>query len=335
MQVKADQLQAKLKNLGAIYLVSGDEPLLKQEACDQIRAAARSQGFTERDVFHITPQHNWDDFFNSANNLSLFSEKKILELRFNQKPNKQAQTALQTYCQQTNPDNILLIATPKLDAATKKTRWYKAVDGVGACIAVWPLDNRQLPYWIKQRFSNKGLTADQETIALIASRTEGNLLATQQEIEKLHLLYGKGNITSDQVLQATSDNSHYDVFGLVDACLIGNISQASKVLQHLKAEGVEAILVLWALTREIRSTLKMLDDLASGNNMESVFQKHRVWDKRKAMTRECLTRSTRGLLYALLQSASSIDRQIKGMQKGNPWESLLTLCLNFSGKRIA
>jgi DNA polymerase-3 subunit delta len=335
MIIKAEQLTSKLKKIAAVYFISGDEPLLLLEACDQVRLAARKAGFEDREVFNVDNKFDWGQFFASADNLSLFGGKKLIELRFQQKPNTAGRDALLRYCEQINPDNVLLISMPKIDASTKKSKWFKALDTAGVVTQVWPLSARQLPAWLGQRLQAVNLKASPEALQLISERVEGNLLAAKQEVEKLALLFTEGSeISAEDILQVTGDSYRYDVFTLVDHCLAGNVSMINKVLNGLKEEGTEAILVLWALTREIHSLINMVEFMQSGNNLHSAYQQFRVWDNRKALMDSFFKRCKLNALYRFLQLSSEIDQQIKGIKKGSPWESLLTLSLNFAGYKI-
>ncbi|OGT32079.1 MAG: DNA polymerase III subunit delta [Gammaproteobacteria bacterium RIFCSPHIGHO2_12_FULL_35_23] len=335
MEIRAEQLSQSLKKLAPLYLVSGDEVLLVQEACDQIRKAAKEIGYQEREIFTITNQFKWQDFFESIANFSLFGDKKIIELRFDQKPNRTATEALTRYCEQTSEQTFVLIITPKLEAATKKSGWYKTLVQTGHCLAIWPINKEHLPTWLATRFKASSLQVEPAVIQLICERVEGNLLAAQQEIEKLTLQYGSGPISAEQILQNTSDNYRYDVFALVDSCLQGSIDSINKILISLKEEGIEAILVLWALVRELRNAIKIIEALNSGQNLDVSLQKAGIWDKQKPLWRKFLNRcKSLKDLYSAIQLAATIDQQIKGIQKGNPWETLLVLCLNFAGKRV-
>lgn len=129
MKINPQQLSSNLgKQLAPIYLISGDETLLVEESCDLIRKACRHQGFSEREIFHIDGSNStWDDVISSANSMSLFADRKLLELRC--KSNKIGDVgskAINRYLEQINPDVVLLIIIPKLDSAQNRSKWVKA-----------------------------------------------------------------------------------------------------------------------------------------------------------------------------------------------------------------
>ncbi|MEL7400485.1 MAG: DNA polymerase III subunit delta [Pseudomonadota bacterium] len=332
-KLRPEQLQGALqKQLAPIYLISGDEPLLVQESCDLIRASARKQGFTERVLYHGDKSFDWNTLLTEANSLSLFSERKILELRIeNGKPGDAGSKALIEYANLPSEDNLLLIVTPKLDGNAQRSKWFKALDKVGATVQIWPINEHQLPHWLEQRLRNAGLNASRETVSLLAAQVEGNLLAAAQEVEKLKLLANEGEVTADMVSGMVTDSARYDVFSLIDKALHGDARAAVKCLNGLRSEGTEAITVLWALTREIRTLSNMAHGLEQGKAFDWAAKQAGVWDKRKALVKNALRHLKQPQLQTLLRKANAIDKAIKGMRDADPWDELLDLTLNLSG----
>ena len=331
MKIYLDKLAEHLKKnkdkLSPVYLISGDEPLQLNEACDLIRKNTRQHDYTEREVFHVDAKFDWQALITSANTLSLFSDKRLLELRIpSGKPGAEGSKALIQYIEHLPEDTILLIISGKIDPQSQKSKWYTQLDKIGLTCQVWPVDSNNMPNWIAQRMKANGLNPTAEAVSLLAERVEGNLLAAHQEIQKLSLLFNKKDIDVDDVLSAVANNARYTVFELADSSLAGDIKRSSRILYGLRAEGQEPILVLWALTREIRNLCQMSADCANGHNIDSVLQKHRVWDKRKALFRQCLQSQKAPRWQNLLLKAGSIDKIIKGAETGNSWDELLQLC---------
>lgn len=335
MRIKTDFLENDLKKgLKPIYLITGDEPLQQMEACDVIRQAARKQGFTEREVFHVERGFDWGELFLSANSMSLFAEKKILELRFNSaKPGDVGSKALCEYCQNMNPDNILLISMPKVDPAGQRSKWFKQLDQSGAIIQIWPIEINQLPGWIANRMQSQNLTPSREAVMLLAEKVEGNMLAAAQEVDKL-AINAPANIGVEDIIAAVEDAAKFDVFKLVDAILMAKMKRTARIMQGLKATGEEPVYVLWALTREIRNMTSMAYAKQQGEAIGLVFKKHGVWDKRIPIVKAALFRLNEKQWSLLLQQVIKVDQVIKGVKKGNPWDELLDLSFAMSGKKL-
>ncbi|WP_312842753.1 DNA polymerase III subunit delta [Stutzerimonas nitrititolerans] len=340
MKLSPAQLGKHLQgSLAPVYVVSGDEHLLCQEACDAIRAACRQQAFSERQVLSVESGFDWGQLLEAGANLSLFAEKRLLELRIpSGKPGDKGAVALLHYLARPAEDTVLLISLPKLDGSTQKTKWAKAlIDGKDVqFLQVWPVDAAQLPQWIRQRLSQAGLAADQEAVELIAARVEGNLLAAAQEIEKLKLLAEDGRVTADTVQAAVADSARYDVFGLIDAALQGHPEHSLRMLEGLRGEGIEAPVILWALARELRLLANIAQQYAQGVPLERAFSQARppVWDKRRPLVSKALQRHDVAGWQRLLMAAQLIDEQIKGQAEGDPWIGLSNICLQLSGRRI-
>jgi len=336
MKLKPQQLNAHLqKPLAPIYLIGGDEPLQIQECCDAVRAAARAQGFTEREVMSVERGFDWGEIMMAADSMSLFGDRKIIELRMpTGKPGDQGGKVLRAYAENPSPDNLLMIICGKLDAATLRTKWAQSLEKAGAMIQVWPIEAAQLPSWVQTRLREKGLQASNDAVSILVERVEGNLLAAAQEIEKLLLLHGPGRIDDEAVADAVSDSARYSIYGLVDIILSGRCDKLLRMLNGLKGEGVEPILVLWALSREIRSLATMSREIRRGTGVEAVMSSQRVWERRKPIVREALKRHGLGHWYGFLQHSAKIDRTIKGVEAGKPWDELLQLGLSMAGSPV-
>lgn len=337
MQLRHEQLTSHLqKNLAPLYLISGEVPLLIQEASDAIRKTAFQQGYTNRHLLQVETGFSWQNFLNDANTSSLFADQQLLELRFTLKQlGTTGGKILQSYATRPPAQKILLLITNKLDATQQKSAWFQAIGKIGVIIQIWPIPNEQLPQWIKQRLSAVGLQAEREGIQLLAERAEGNLLAAAQEIEKLRLVYGNGSLTTQNIIQATTDSARFDVFQLSDVILEGEKKRVYRILRSLQAEGTEPILVLWALARDLRTLLKIAHTVEQGISLEQALQKHQVWEKRKALFRRALQRHSAKTLRLLLQQASTVDEVIKGLKLGNMWDELECLAYGISTSGIA
>jgi DNA polymerase-3 subunit delta len=335
-QLRVDQLSAHLKqSLVPIYFIHGDEVLLVNECADAIRAVARAQGYTDRQVFTVEPGFDWQSLLAAGDSLSLFAERRIIELRLpTGKPGKEGTGILRDYAQRPPEDTLLLIISGKLEKAARRSKWVQSLDRAGVSIAVWPVDAGQLPAWIERRLGARGMRPSPEALQLIAERVEGNLLAAAQEIEKLYLLHGAGTLDADSVTGLVADSARYDVFGLVDAALAGDVAHTQRILSGLRAEGVDPVLVLWALTREIRALTTMARQLQGGSGLAQVLGAQRVWEKRKPLISSALKRIRGRQWWQLLQRCAHIDRIIKGRAAGSAWDELLQLTLTLAGAGV-
>ena len=333
MQLRIDALDAHVaKPLAQLYVITSDEHLLALEAADKIRAAARRQGYTERDVLSVERSFKWGELLAANQELSLFGDKKMIELRIpTGKPGKDGGAALQSYAKNLSPDNLTLITLPKLDWATQKAAWVASLQQAAVYIDIPNVERAQLPAWISQRLAAQGQSAERASIDFIAERVEGNLLAAHQEIQKLGLLHEPGKLSYEQVQDAVLNVARYDVFKLSEAMLGGDPARLVRMLEGLKGEGEALPLVLWAVSEEIRTLLKLKAGMAQGRPLGALMKEMRIWGPRERMMEPALRRVSLPVLEKALQEAAQVDKMIKGLRAkahaGDAWDALLQLAL--------
>ncbi|MEH6587506.1 MAG: DNA polymerase III subunit delta [Halioglobus sp.] len=337
MRVYPEKLAGQLQQqLLPVYLISGDETLLVQESCDQVRKAARNAGCTEREVIDVSaPGFKWDEILGSASAMSLFADRKLVELRVpSGKPGAEGSKALVEYLNiSAGSEDILLIIAGKIDKQSTNSKWYKALDSAGATIQIWPVDAKDLPRWLQQRVSTAGMSIDNDALHLLCDRVEGNLLAAVQEVEKLKLLATGDQITAETVTAAVSNNARYNLFDMTDNALKGNAAGSLKMLHGLRGEGTEPTVALWALLREIRTLNQAQKAVDTGQNPQQALSALRVWKNRMSLMQGALGRHSRQSLSHLLEQALQVDGSIKGFARGKPWDNLESLILDLAAGR--
>lgn len=310
-----------------------------QEAADSIRSHFRDLGFADREVFSVDKSFEWDQFLHSANNLSLFAERKIFDLRFSSvKFEEAAKQALQQYIDNISPDNILLISSPKLEAATLNTQWFKRIEAESALVQIWPINRDGLASWLEHRLLNENIRADGAALQLLMDKVEGNLLAAMQEIEKLKLLSNANatetiNLDANTVMQVVADSSRFSVYNLVDSALTGDLGRAEKILVGLRNEGIFPLVILNAFVREIRSLQPMIEKRQLGQGVNAIMQTARVWYNRKQAVGSAIQRLNTADTWRLLDHARLIDQGIKGMAMKNVWDELSLFMLTLGGQK--
>lgn len=338
MRLRAEQLVTNLKKSGLapIYLVSGDEPLQVMECADAIRHHAQQQGFAERIVFDVAGGFDWDSLLNEVATISLFSSKRLLELRMGSaKPGKEGGSILVKYAKNPPTDNVLIITAERLDKQAQQTKWFGALDKAGVAVQIWPVDAGQLPDWIKQRVAKHGKQIGIAAATLIADRVEGNLLAAKQEIDKLCLLINKSEITTDDVLAAVSDSTRFSVFELIETALTANTTRTIRMLNGLRSEGVEPGNIYGILMWELRRLCSMAYLVKTGTPLEKIFTEYRVWDNgRKHAIKAALRQHRIEDLHRLLRFAVQIDRKIKSSDRIIVWDILQAFLLTMTGHPV-
>lgn len=355
MQLSPNQLTAHLsKGLKSLYTLHGDEPLLIQEALDAIRAAARTQGFTERTSHTVSGAHfDWSEVLAACGSLSLFADKQIVELRIpSGKPGKDGSVALQQLVDQSrgNDSTLTLVILPRLDKMTKSAAWFTALES-GITLEVSPVERAALPQWIAQRLAGQGQRVaageeGQRTLQFFADRVEGNLLAAHQEIQKLALLHPAGELSFEQIENAVLNVARYDVFKLSEAVLAGQAPRVQRMLDGLQAEGEAEVLVHYTLAEDIRALKRVKDAMGQGKPLPMALREQRVWGNKERLFERVLPRLSDSALAQLLQSAHQVDGIVKGLKvpdwPTDGWQALgrlamqlCSLCAVMPNKQLA
>ncbi|MFH1602457.1 MAG: DNA polymerase III subunit delta [Pseudomonadota bacterium] len=333
MQLRAEELERHLsRNLAALYVVHGDEPLQSLEAVDAIRAAARARGYAEREVLAVERGFDWNQLLVSGASLSLFSSKKLVELRIpGGKPGNEGAAAIVQYCAALSPDVLTIVTLPRLDRRAQDAAWFKALTQSGALINTFHVERAQLPRWIAARLARQGQKADRDTLQFLADCVEGNLLAAHQEIQKLGLLFPAGDLAFDAVCGAVLNVARYDAFKLNEAMLAGDKARLARMLDGLKSEGEAPPKILWVLAEEIRAVAKVQAGMTAGENLQQLFRANRVWgDARQRLVTDAARRLNAAALGRALRHAARIDRTVKGLARGDAWDELMQLCMCFA-----
>jgi DNA polymerase III subunit delta len=344
--VKADALQAHLQKLDAgatllpLYIFSGDEPLLMMEAMDQLRAIAKKQSYTEREVLLQERGFDWSALLSSGQTMSLFGDKRWLELRIpTGKPGRDGADALKEFAAQIQaqtlgpqgPDTVVCIILPRLDGKTKASAWFSALDEAGLAIQIDSLDRSQLPQWIAGRLKRQHQEVESgpegiRALEFVADQVEGNLIAAHQEIQKLGLLYPSGKLSEEQIRTAILKVARYNVFELTEAMLAGDLTRLNRMLDGLKGEGEPLVLILWSVTEELRLLSKLKAASDAGESVQQLMRANRIWGNKERLYPMALRRVQPLRLRRAMQVAAGLDRQVKGLYAADlpadPWDGL-------------
>jgi len=317
-----------------VYLVTGSEPLLIAEACDAIRAAARAQQYADREVHFLERGFDWNALLADAANLSLFATRRLIELRIGPTPDAVAQKSLAGLAERPPEDTVLLVSG-ELEYKTLKTAWVKTFEEHGVLVVAQPVERPALPAWIRDRLGRRGVRIEPAAAELLADRVEGNLLAAQQEVERVALLMPGATLDAGQVAELVADSARYDVFELSAAAFSGQPERALRVLAGLRGEGREPPLVLWALLNDLRGLSRVAQRLERERSLDAIFRSEQIWSNRQKPLQAALPRLSRGDIDALLLEAAAVDRMAKGSLRGDAWVALELLVARIAGVRLA
>lgn len=330
MRVAPADLRQRIANgFPSAVLLFGEEPLLIEESARGIRESAREQGFTDRIPLSAESGFDWGKLTGSSRTLSLFSERRLIELRLpTGKPGDAGTQAFVDYCDAPDEDVCLLVITGRLDARAKQAKWVKALESAGWVVEHRALNPGQFKSWFRRRLQDQGLRLDGETIDGLCHFLEGNLLAAAQEVDRLALFAGPdGHVDADAVSRGLVDHARFNVYALTDACLAGDARKALRVLTVLRSEGTEPVLVSWALARELRALVRIEHGLRNGAQKGRLFKSNNVWSSRAPLVNAALGRLGGQDLQRLTRQMARCDRVLKGRERGTVWHEMDVLAL--------
>ncbi len=334
MRLNPGQIEAQLKRgLAPCYVLAGEEPLLIQEAQDAIRAAARAQGYDERETIDAERDFDWNHLLELCATGSLFAERRMIELRLNAAPGDAGGKALKQLAETPPADVLLLVIAGKLETRARNGGWYAALERAGAGCYAWPLRAAEFPRWLNQRLQSAGLRADADAAALLAQRTEGNLLAAAQEVIKLALLHPSGALDLAAVTASVADAAHYGVFDWIDKLMAGDGLGAVRGLSRLRQEGEALPALVAVLAMDLRKLAQAAALYARSGDARAAMAAARVFKMREPAFGRILARVRLRQVLGWLQRLSGIDVMLKTGQEAAAWEALMALALKVSGMR--
>ena len=335
MRFDSDQLPQRIKReLAPLYVVFGEELLLALEAADRIRSAAMAAGFDERKVLIAETGFDWSALRDAGQSLSLFASKRVVDLRIpGGKPGKSGAEALVDYCDSLPADTVTVVSLPALDRHALASKWFGTLEKAGEAVHAKAVARERLPAWISQRLGQQQQSASRETVAFIAERVEGNLMAAYQEIQKLALMFPPGDLPFDDVKNAVLDVARFDVFELGATLLRGDRAHFLRMLDGLRGEGAATPLVLWAVAEEARAMSRVRSLVDRGVPLNQAMQQARVWGARQKLLPQALRKLDQQQLLLALKKAARVDRMAKGLLRGDVWDALLDLGMSLMPQR--
>ncbi|WP_024851751.1 DNA polymerase III subunit delta [Hydrogenovibrio kuenenii] len=333
------QVQQSGFQMVPLVLIYGEEPLYVRLALDALREGLKAQGFMQRDRYDVETQFNWQDLQMDTQAMSLFADKRVIELDMPKgTPGKDGGEFIRDWLNQQQSlmvsgaelETVVVITCEKLDSRQTKSKWYQAIEAQGLVVQSKPIEGNALIQWCQKRAGEIGLQLDNEAAAELAQRVEGNLLAADQELEKLGLLFPQGSLlTVEQIAQSVADQAHYQLFALSTAMLLGKTQYALQILHRLRQEGLEAPIVLWLLSKELRQLIA-ISQKQQTTNLAQVFKQLRIWSSKQNEFNAALRRHDLNYWQSLLGLAMQIDFQIKGLNQGDEWVGLSELVFKIS-----
>lgn len=313
-----NQLKAASFAIQPIYLLYGEEPLFLRDSYDGLRKILQSQGYLTGDVYDVDANFDWRSLQMETQAGSLFSDRRMILVNMPKgSPGREGGLFIQQWCQFVQtlpPETVIVVLCERLDSRQLKSKWVVAIESAGLVVQAKPVPINALPNWCLQKAQSLDLSLEPEAARLLAERVEGNLLAADQELLKLSLLLPAGScITAQTILENVVDQAHYQLFALSSAVLNGQVDYSLQMLMRLRQEGIEAPIILWLLSKELRQLIA-LAQLSQQSSLGQAFKQCGIWQSKQSEYSSALNRQGVIAWQSLLKSALKVDLMIKGIQ---------------------
>ncbi|MGP1928954.1 MAG: DNA polymerase III subunit delta [Arsenophonus sp. NC-WZS1-MAG3] len=336
IRIYPEQLISQLLDkLRTCYLIFGNDPLLLQESMDKICQVAKQHGFSECHTYSLDEALDWSTIYHLSQSFSLFASQQILILIFP----KSGSTAvigekLFKLAELLHPDLLLILCGSKLTKAQENSAWCKKMAKDGVYINCLTPEQSRLPQWITQRAKAMSITLDRQAKQLLCYCYEGNLLALNQVLKDLLLLFPDGNLTLPSVKEAINNTVNFTPYHWVDALLEGKIKRVWHILQQLQREDYEVVILLRIIQRE----LILLLTLAQQNNdedLKKLFDQYKIWKSRRQLISAALQRLSLRELHLAIQLITHAELHLKQDYRHSIWPKLETLSMLLCGKSLS
>lgn len=335
MIIKSSALTQHLKKgLQPIYLIYGVEDLLILESLDLIRKTALDNRFSDKNKYIVSGRFNWNEINSSFKNQSLFGGKQYLEIHIpNSRPGKQGSESIINLIDEVHDQAMLVIVAGKIESDIKRAKWFKTLEKKAISVACDKVYSSYYPRWIQSRLSSKGLEIDRDALDMFVLFTEGNLMVAKQSIDRLIMMEVHEKVTIKDVSDCVADGAHFDVFELMDAAMMTKKGRVFRIFRRLKSEGMQPFELMRAVNYVLNQLSNIIIDVDDGQSVKQAMQKARIWSNKQRMTGDFLSSRSKKNIDDLIHQACEVDKTIKGVKKGNPWDEVGNLLLMLSSKQ--
>ncbi|TYK64365.1 DNA polymerase III subunit delta [Colwellia echini] len=347
MKIYHNQLSNTLRQgFKPVWLVFGDEPWQKNNSLSAIKNHAKSIGFSEVIRLSTETSFDWQSIIDEYQSLSLFASQRIIEIELTSiKVGDVGNKALLALAERLSndinsghapQDVIFIFHGGKLDGPSANRKWFKSLTELGCYLPLYDIELKSMPQWLNNQARQLQLNISPDLNALLIELFEGNLLALEQELQKLVLLFGSQHISIEDAESIILKQAKFNPFQVIDALLLGDCAKCITMLDQLQQEGMVPAKLIWVFHKEITQLYAMLTQLSQGESITQVYKQYRIWDKRKPLYQHALTHITLANVKIAMMRIADIDLLSKTSSEFNIFILLADLCISlYHGEKTA
>ncbi|MBV9945924.1 MAG: DNA polymerase III subunit delta [Myxococcales bacterium] len=300
--------QAKKGALLPVYLVIGEERLVRDEVISELRQASLAGGVAAFNEDRFTAgEGSVDAVIAAARTVPMMARRRFVLVRSIERWDSAASAAapetsrgstrhreraegsdaavapldrLAEYAAAPVESTCLVVAGSKLDGRRKLVA---AARKQGFWVGCDPLDDRALPAWIVERCAAKGHTIAREVADLLAAVAGPQLSSVDDAIERLSLYVGRGAaIDEDAVSECIARVRTADTWALVDAVGARDLASALRTLSDAYDPRERGLPLLGALAWSIRQLARFQAERAAGASADEAARQAGVYNGYRA-----------------------------------------------------
>ena len=309
------QLQTALKQQppAPVYLVAGEEDLLRDEAVATLKAALLGEGGDFNfDVFY-GDEAAGNDILTCALEVPVFADRRVVLVKNAEKISAREADVLLPYLAAPVQATTVIFVSTKLDGRLK---FSQALGRAAVTIDCSPLRDVQLGPWVSRDAQRLGLKLDEKAVGVLKETSGGSLYAVRRELEKLASYITTDRPATDaDVYQLRGVEPGASVFDLTLAIAAAQRGRVLSILARNLEAGEAPLRILGSLAWQYRRIWKMKELLREGGREGEAARTLRM---DPAQVRTFLGRLSDGHVREALRLFWDADGQLKGGSSGRP-----------------
>ncbi len=289
--------QARKGELLPVYLVAGDERLLRDEVVRELRAASLGGGVAAFNEDRFTAgEADVESIVSAARTVPMMARRRFVLVRGAERWDAGEGASvpfdrLAEYAAAPVDSTCLVIVGTKIDGRRKLAVVARKQ---GFLVPCEPLDARSLPGWIADRFAAKGHAIERDVAEMLAAIAGPDLSSVDDAVERLSLYAGEGAPIDEAAVGAcVARVRSADTWALVDAVGARDLGKALRTLADAYDPRERGLPLLGALAWSIRQLARYQAAVESGASHDDAARRAGVFQPYRARELAAKARAVR------------------------------------------
>ena len=307
-----------------IFFLYGPEVVLRNNSKDILKKYLNTIGFHEKRL--ITKEHfdQIEQTIIESSSGSLFGSKLIIDIHHDQGRIPEQITRIFEINNIDNNENIAIIINSHNEKLNSSNKWVKKMDQLALIVECKKLKSFEEKIWLKNQLKFVDEDDKKSFIENIYEMNVGNLVAQQNEIDILKLIY-KNGMKASGIFE--NDSAEFLPFDLEDEIIALNTSHALRIVNSIKeSEAHYAPLLVWIIGKIINNSTAAKQN----SSAQSSLQKSGVWSNKMSSYINFIKIHSLQKLVSLQKNIYELDLTSKGLNKRNFWDDIDNLIIKMT-----